>query len=52
MKPKLKTDGSAVRQQITQSLQASFRLEGIVISPAQAAKALEKVEATLGKASK
>ena len=39
------------RQQITEAMRASFRIEGIQVSAEQAQAALRKVEASLGKAS-
>ncbi len=42
---------AAKRQEIADSMRASFRIEGITISAEQARATLRKVEATLGKAS-
>ena len=47
MKPKEKTDQKTRNQQIADSMRASFRIEGIHISPEQAARILAKIEAEL-----
>ena len=50
MKPTAKkTTLADIRADILRSAVASFRIEKITISPEQAIKALQKVEATLGK---
>ena len=41
---------AAKRQQIVEAMRASFRIEGIQVSPEQAQAALRKVELSLDKA--
>lgn len=49
MKPASKNNRAALRQQIAEAMRASFKIEGIIITPAQAAKVLENVSAKLEK---
>jgi hypothetical protein len=49
MKKKVKENQKLLREQILQSMVASFKIEGINVPADQAAAILKKVEATLEK---